>query len=367
MSQQLEVVDTTKSSRWNVPRGIDRSEYYITVKDTISQAMSLRARNSDAVLGTVILASFTNSYVEGSAGFTSVSGQTVRNHLKKQDPLELVRMNDDVVMKLRSSGALSKKCILAIDTHDIMYYGDPGAEGIVGTQPKKGSHWAYKFGSISVLVGGEGLTLAAVPVMHGESKVEHVRMLIEHALSLGIRPKILLLDGAYNSAEVINYLNSTGMKYIIRIAAPIDGIRQGDDFIYRTRGHRRREEEQATFRLVAVNGKVRGGKVKLFVFATNTNLKPRRIRRLFRKRWGIETSYRMINKFLARTTSKLHALRILYFYLAILLYTLWVTLNYHHHEPGRIIAESLKVYVVLTAVLSFIADIEGGTLGLANF
>lgn len=73
-------------------------------------------------------------------------------------------------------------------------------------------------------MGGERLTLAAVPVMHGESRAEHVRMLIEHTLSLGVMPKILLLDGAYNSAEVINYLNSTSMRYIIRIAAPIDGI-----------------------------------------------------------------------------------------------------------------------------------------------
>lgn len=358
-------MDTTKSSRWNVPRGIDRSEYYITVKDTVSKAMSLQARNSDAVIGTVILASLTNSCVEGSAGFTgAVSGQTVRNHLKRQDPSGLVRMNDDVVMRLRSAGALSKKCILAIDTHDIMYYGDPGAEGVVGTQPRKGSHWAYKFGSISVLVGGERLTLAAVPVMH-EPRVEHVKKLIEHAISLGVRPKILLLDGAYNSAEVINYLNSTSMKYIIRIAAPIDGIRHGDDFIYRTRGHRRREEEQAMFRLVAVNGRDRSGKVRLFVFATNTDLKPKRIRRLFRKRWGIETSYRMINKFLARTTSRLHALRILYFYLAVLLYNLWVLLNYYHrsHEPGRIIADSLKVHVVLAAILAFIPDIEGGRAG----
>lgn len=249
-----------------------------------------------------------------------------------------------------------------------MYYGDPDAEGVVGTQPRKGSHWAYKFGSISVLVGGERLTLAAVPVMHGESRAEHVRMLIEHTLSLGVMPKILLLDGAYNSAEVINYLNSTSMRYIIRIAAPIDGIRHGGDFIYRTRGHRRREEEQATFGLVAVNGRDRSGKVGLFVFATNTDLKPRRIRTLFRKRWGIETSYRMINKFLARTTSKkLHALRILYFYLAVLLYNLWVLLNYYYHrshEPGRIIADSLKVHVVLAAILAFIPDIiEGGRMG----
>ncbi len=47
-----------------------------------------------------------------------------------------------------------------------MYYGDPRTEGVVGTQPKNGSHWAYKFGSISVLLDGERLTLAAAPVQH---------------------------------------------------------------------------------------------------------------------------------------------------------------------------------------------------------
>lgn len=342
--------------RWNVPRGIDRSRYYITVKQTISRAMRFRARNNDAVLSTVILASFTNSYVEGSAGFIGACGQTVRNHLREQDPADLVRVNDDAITKLRSIGAFSRPRMLAIDVHDIMYYGDPEADGVVGTQPKSGSHWAYKFGSISVLQDGERLTLAAIPVQH-EPKVEHVRRLIEHASTLGVRPKLLLLDGAYNSAETINYLNTAGVKYIIRIAPPIEGIHAGDDFIYRTRGHRRREDEQATFRIVAVKGRDRSGKRMLFIFATNTDLKARRIRKLYRKRWGIETSYRMINKFLAKTTSKLYAVRKSYFYLAIVLHNLWVMLN---RTEGRVIADALKLHAILALVLTFIPDIERG-------
>jgi len=350
-------MDTLKSSRWNVPRAIDRSNYYISVKQTVAQAMDVRARNSDAIVGTVILASLTNSYVEGSADLTgALSGQTVRNHLKKQNPSSLIRMNDSLIKELLSIGALSEKCIVAIDTHDIMYYGHPDTHGVIGTQPKKGSHMAYKFASISIISHGEKLTLAVTPVGY-EPRVEHVKTLVEHTFSLGIRPKIVLLDGAYNSAEVINYLNGNKMKYVIRISPPIE-VKHGDDFIYRSRGHRRKEEQQATFRLVAINSRDRrSGKVRLFVFATNTNLKPRMIRRLFRKRWAIETSYRMINKFLARTTSKLHSIRILYFYLAILLYNLWVTLN-HHEQYGKIIADSLKLYIVLAAVLTFIPDME---------
>ena len=47
---------------------------------------------------------------------------------------------------MKSMGAFpSRERILAIDTHDVMYYGDPRAEGVVvGIQPKRGSHWAYK-------------------------------------------------------------------------------------------------------------------------------------------------------------------------------------------------------------------------------
>ncbi|MEM0123443.1 MAG: hypothetical protein QXI38_02925 [Conexivisphaerales archaeon] len=61
-------------------------------------------------------------------------------------------------------------------------------------------------------------------------------------------------------------------------------------------GHRRSKDEQATFRVVALNGRNRIGHIKLFIFLTNTNLKPGK---LFRRRWGIETSYMMINRFLA--------------------------------------------------------------------
>ncbi|MFP3416765.1 MAG: hypothetical protein RXO71_00460 [Nitrososphaeria archaeon] len=51
------------------------------------------------------------------------------------------------------------------------------------------------------------------------------------------------------------------------------------------------------------------------------------IRRMFRKRFAIEASYRMINQFLQKTTSKLYSLRKLYFYLAVLLYNIWVLLT----------------------------------------
>lgn len=123
----------------------------------------------------------------------------------------------------------------------------------------------------------------------------------------GIRVKLLLLDAGYYSADVINYLNSAGIKFIMRMP-DFGKIRAGSDFMYTSNIHRHKDK-QATFRVVAFNGKDKYGHNELFIFATNTDISPRKIRKIFRKRWRIETSYRMINNFLPRTTSKIYSVR----------------------------------------------------------
>ena len=65
---------------------------------------------------------------------------------------------------MKKKGALSKPLILAVDWHDIMYYGNPAAQGIVGAMPKNGSCHAYRFATVSVLLNGQGLTLAVTPM-----------------------------------------------------------------------------------------------------------------------------------------------------------------------------------------------------------
>jgi len=114
--------------------------------------------------------------------------------------------------------------------------------------------------------------------------------------------------------------------------------------IYKTNSKRKKKNEQATFRIVAVKCKN-----ELLVFAMNTDLKPKAIRRMFRKRWAIETSYRMINQFLPKTTSKLYSLRKLYFYLAVLLYNIWVFINY---KREKVTVQYVKFLLMIEALIS---------------
>jgi IS4 transposase len=70
---------------------------------------------------------------------------------------------------------------------------------------------------------------------------------------------------------------------------------------------------------------------------------------MFRKRFAIETSYRMINQFLPKTTSKLYSLRKLYFYLAVLLYNIWVFMNY---KREKVTVQYVKFLLMVEALIS---------------
>jgi IS4 transposase len=47
----------------------------------------------------------------------------------------------------------------------------------------------------------------------------------------------------------------------------------------------------------------------------------------YRRRWGIETSYRKVTEFLPKTSSPTFSVRLFYFLFAVALYNLWVLTN----------------------------------------
>jgi hypothetical protein len=252
-----------------------------------SQAQSFfdfkEARNTENILRVTLLASLNNGYIEGSANTLNLCGQTARNHLKHQEPKRILQANVSLLQEMKKCGSFSRLLTLAIDLHDEMYYGDPKTQGVAGTKPKKGSCYAYKFATASVLLDGQRFTLAVEPIIK-LNVLEHVRQLINQILALGVKIRLILFDRGYFSTALINYLNTLPFDFIIQLPASIQGLKEGEDRLYTTRRHGTRKRDQATFRLVTFRGKDFHGKVKLFIFATNTSFKPLRIRRVFRKR-----------------------------------------------------------------------------------
>ncbi|HVB94972.1 MAG TPA: hypothetical protein VND41_00035, partial [Nitrososphaerales archaeon] len=103
-------------------------------------------------------------------------------------------------------------------------------------------------------------------------------------------------------------------------------------------------------------------------FATNI---PRRfvmwnVRRLpddYRRRWGIETGYAGVEGLRARTTSRSHSLRLLYFYYALVLYNAWLLSNLIIAKRFSKVLEApiiemqvLKVTIHMVVIASFGED-----------
>jgi len=89
---------------------------------------------------------------------------------------------------------------------------------------------------------------------------------------------------------------------------------------------------QTNVSLVLGGEQKHGQQGELIAFVTNLSLTEPMGAKLierYRSRWGIETSYRMIRQFLARTTSRKYHIRIGLFAVAIMLYNFWL------YENGR--------------------------------
>jgi len=336
-----------------IPRKCDRAEAYLYLRDWANKLLEDKnANRKQDIIRVLLSAAFDNDYVEGCAQSLHICGQTIRNHLKQQNPNRLLQVNQQIIKEMKQKGALSKPLVLAIDWHDEMYYGNPASEGVVGAMPKNGSCYAYRFATASVVLKGERLTLAVTPMLD-RSALWHVKQLLAYIAELGLTVKLLLFDRGYYSTALIKYLDESGFRYIIHIPWNGPPLKAGLDRAHTTTSHRKRRVEQATFRLVTVrqNG-------KLLIFATNTLFRRRWVRKTFRRRWGIETSYRLIGMFLAKTTSKLYVLRKLYFFLAVVLYNLWVLRNFRRRVT--VCVGVLKRKVGLFLVLCRLPDLEAG-------
>ena len=79
----------------------------------------------------------------------------------------------------------------------------------------------------------------------------------------------------------------------------------------------------------------------------------------YRRRWGIENSYKTIKEFLARTTSKTYVVRLFYFVFAVLLYNCWLLVDVLVRDVKTVIAYEPEVTAkrVLAAMTQYLHPI----------
>jgi len=125
-----------------------------------------------------------NGFAEGTANSLRCQGrtptsETLLDYVKTMTCGEMLAdaeaQVDCCVKQLKMKGLRFKDVALAFDWHDEPYYGKP-VPGMVGTQPKRGTCYAFSFLTASILTAGRRLVLC---IVRARFRVENFRIVIE--------------------------------------------------------------------------------------------------------------------------------------------------------------------------------------------
>ncbi len=298
---------------------------------------------------------------------------TIRHHLFKlsMDQLQS-RVNHAVLEEL---SILPKKPLkIAMDITPIPYHGTEN-EWVRRGKAKDGTTWFFCYATAYVILYGRRLTLALKPVSREEMLVEVVEALLDTVRDRGVEIACLFLDRGFYSIEVINCLKVRGIPFLMPVVSRgrSGGVRKlleakrSYTTTYTLKRFKDGDWRQASFKLLVVRKRLRRG-WRCYGYATNTDIGLRRVYKEYRRRFGIESSYRLINQSRARTSTRDAVKRLLLVAISLLLTNLWTYLKWIHTSHvrrgrhGRTVKEELLPYATLLLILLNAAQDAYGTI-----
>jgi putative transposase len=240
---------------------------------------------------------------------------------------------------------------IAMDFHDRAYYGKlPQAEGLwVRGRAKDGTTRFYRIATAYIIRNGLRFTLGLCFVLPEDTIVGVLEKLLKRLKGLFIQVRRLLLDRGFAGIEVQYHLEHQQIPALI--ACPIRGKQGGTRALCRGRKSYR---TQYVFKNAQTKMSRTANLVVCRVFTTakrtkrlkrratwwifiliGLDLSPRQVRRLYRRRFGIETSYRCAAQVRGWTTSPNPAYRFLLMALALFLLNVWMILRWLFTQQPR--------------------------------
>jgi putative transposase len=278
--------------------------------------------------------------------------QTIRGALQSTLPeipeLER-RLNRGLAIELPK--ALRRKArIIAIDLTLIPYHGQPfeNEREIYRSSPRSGTTHFHAYATAVVVHRGHRYTLALTHVERGEAMKDVVQRLLQVIRRRNIQIKFVLLDKGFFSVETLDYLRRSGHGFIVPAVPrgrkpkgrkPPTGLRallkQKHGYYEHTLTSQARKKKQSMRLTICVAAKSyrhrKSGKRRrksLLYAVCKVRLSPREIRETYRKRFGIETSYRQMYEARIRTCTRDPRLRLLFVGIALVLRNVWVWLHF---------------------------------------
>jgi hypothetical protein len=230
--------------------------------------------------------------------------------------------------------------IVAMDTHYCPYYGDITNPKIVGGKKKQGTNYFYNYATAVIVHEGFRYTIGLVPLTESQPSCAIVAALLAQIDRLGLKIRGVVLDCGFDSGDTLLLLQERKFWYTIPLRRcggtknrrnaywdlPVGTI---TEISWTTEKSRREVTTEAV--VLQRKGEIQK---RLYAFggwtwsrASQALSRMRTARKWYRRRFGIETSYRQMNQGKGRTTSNDASYRLLLLGLALLIRQIWVWLT----------------------------------------
>jgi hypothetical protein len=225
---------------------------------------------------------------------------------------------------------------MALDFHDEPFYGKQAATRAVtcSGRAKQGTTHFVRIATAYVIWRQVRLTLAVHYVLPGETALEVLKILLARLKKLGFAAQVLYLDKGFASTPIVTYL--TDAQHPAIIANPIRGKTGGTRALCRGRksyvtAYTFSDGTPTTLALKASlvpdkTGKRRRKWLAFIVILLDWTAD--KVYQQYRRRFGIECSYRLLRRVRATTTSRNPAMRFFLLSLGLILTNAWVFLKW---------------------------------------
>ena len=299
--------------------------------------------DGEMLVDVLLKAASENSSVEAACAELSdvADSNTIREHLNEQfDVSELweqeARLNQALARQIPEKmprGGLE----IAIDFHEEPFYGKSAElrSYAVRDRAKKGTTRFYRIASVYVIWRQVRLTLAVTYVLPEHDTLSVVKTLLNRLDKLDFHATVLYLDKGFCCGDVIQYLQRHKQAAIL--ACPIRGKEGGTKALCKGRGSYRTtytftDGTTVDIVMVATLPKRRGGKRArkwlAYVVLYLPQWTPKQIKRAYRRRFGIECSYRQLRRLRIITNTRNPAFRFFVLGFGLLLVTIWAYLRW---------------------------------------
>lgn len=286
---------------------------------------------------------------------------TVREYINQALPIEQLSEQEAAANRALAecipAGMARTGIEIAIDFHDEPFYGKQEATRAVtcSGRAKKGTTHFVRIATAYVIWRQVRLTLAVHYVLPDENALEALKTWLLCLKKLDFEAKVLYLDKGFASTEIVRYLTTAKQPTII--ANPIRGKTGGARALCCGRKsyvtpYTFSAGTETTIAMKASlvpdkTGKRRRKWLSFIVILLDWSAD--KIYKQYRRRFGVECSYRLLRRVRATTTSRNPAMRFFLLSIGLILTNAWVFLKWEFTRlpaagPRRIDESRLRLY-----------------------